>query len=193
MILFIHLLVSNLLKHMMVRINCKSNQSYRWNTNIEENALILTKRLCQNNNIKGARTYTSRKETHSRWPNARFQVVEIGRDISLNRCYKVRGTDKRYMKHEILLLEDCKSWNIVGWRLAIMTGALGVEFPTHPNTFLEGRQFDLHKLHELQMWFAWISKSILRDEPQKFTCNKIFLFNLPCIYVKNKLKNIIRI
>ena len=83
---------------------------------VKSNLLLKQKRLRKYPNIekgdyvkiytKGAGNYTSRKETNSRWSNSRYKVVEIGRDISLNKYYKVEGKDKRYMRHEILLVED---------------------------------------------------------------------------------------
>lgn len=83
---------------------------------VKSNLLLKQKRLRKYPNIekgdyvkiytKGAGNYTSRKETNSRWSNSRYKVVEIGRDMSLNKYYKVEGKDKRYMRHEILLVED---------------------------------------------------------------------------------------
>ena len=55
---------------------------------------------------KGAGNYTSRKEYNSRWSDKVYTVEEVGRDISLNKYYKIEGQNRKYNRHELLLLED---------------------------------------------------------------------------------------
>ena len=54
---------------------------------------------------KGKGKYTSRKETTSRWSDRTYKVVNIDRDITLNKYYVLEGLQKHYNRHELLLID----------------------------------------------------------------------------------------
>ena len=54
---------------------------------------------------KGKGNYTSRKETISKWSKENYKVVKIGYDITANKYYQLEGLNKRYLRHEILLID----------------------------------------------------------------------------------------
>ena len=53
---------------------------------------------------KGKGNYTSRKESRSNWSEKVYEVKEVKRDMQLNKYYVLEGLTKRYMRHELLLV-----------------------------------------------------------------------------------------
>ncbi len=53
---------------------------------------------------KGKGNYTSRKETTSRWSTSTYKVLKIEKDITLDSYYILEGLNRRYRRHEILLV-----------------------------------------------------------------------------------------
>ena len=53
---------------------------------------------------KGKGNYTSRKESRSNWSEKVYEVKEVNRDMQLNKYYVLEGLTKRYMRHELLLV-----------------------------------------------------------------------------------------
>mgnify|MGYP001063599297 CR=1 FL=1 len=66
------------------------------NINVGDNVKVFT---------KGKGNYTSRKETTSRWSDRTYKVVNIDRDITLNKYYVLEGLQKHYNRHELLLID----------------------------------------------------------------------------------------
>ena len=66
------------------------------NINVGDNVKVFT---------KGKGNYTSRKETTSRWSDKTYKVVNIDRDITLNKYYVLEGLQKHYNRHELLLID----------------------------------------------------------------------------------------
>ena len=48
--------------------------------------------------------YTSRKESRSQWSDKVYDVKEVKRDLQMNKYYVIEGLSKRYMSHELLLV-----------------------------------------------------------------------------------------
>ena len=55
--------------------------------------------------VKGKGNYTSRKESRNQWSERSYEVKEIKRDMQLNKYYLLDGLQKRYNRHEILLVD----------------------------------------------------------------------------------------
>ena len=55
--------------------------------------------------VKGKGNYTSRKESRNQWSERSYEVKEIKRDMQLNKYYLLEGLQKRYNRHEILLVD----------------------------------------------------------------------------------------
>ena len=53
---------------------------------------------------KSGGNYTSRKESRSQWSEKVYEVKEVNRDTQLYKCYIVEGLSKKYMRHELLLV-----------------------------------------------------------------------------------------
>ena len=53
---------------------------------------------------KSGGNYTSRKETRSKWSEKTYEVKEVERDKQLNKYYVLEGLPKKYMRHELLLV-----------------------------------------------------------------------------------------
>ena len=54
----------------------------------------------------GAGNYISRKETNSRWSDKVFTIEKIDRDITLQKYYLLEGLKRRYLRHELLMVDD---------------------------------------------------------------------------------------
>ena len=54
---------------------------------------------------KGKGNYTSRKETVSRWSSSSYEVIKIAYDITMNKRYSLRGINRSYARHELLLVD----------------------------------------------------------------------------------------
>ena len=54
--------------------------------------------------VKGKGNYTSRKESRSQWSEIVYEVKEVNRDPQLNEYYVTDGLSKKYMRHELLLV-----------------------------------------------------------------------------------------
>ena len=54
--------------------------------------------------VKGKGNYTSRKESRSQWSEKVYEVKEVNRDPQLNKYYVIEGLPKKYMRHELLLV-----------------------------------------------------------------------------------------
>ena len=57
---------------------------------------------------KGAGNHISRKETNSRWSDKVYTIEKIDRDMTLQKYYLLEGLKRRYMRHELLMVDD---WN----------------------------------------------------------------------------------
>ena len=57
---------------------------------------------------KGAGNYISRKETNSRWSDKVYTIEKIDRDMTLQKYYLLEGLKRRYLRHELLMVDD---WN----------------------------------------------------------------------------------
>ena len=55
---------------------------------------------------KGKGNYTSRKESATRWSEKSYEVKEINRDAQLNTYYLVENHNKKFMRHELLLVSS---------------------------------------------------------------------------------------
>ena len=55
---------------------------------------------------KSGGNYTSRKETRNQWSEKVYEVKEVSRDTQLNKYYVVEGLSKKYMRHELLLVNS---------------------------------------------------------------------------------------
>ena len=55
---------------------------------------------------KGAGNYISRKETNSRWSDKVYTIEKIDRDMTLQKYYLLEGLKRRYLRHEVLLVDD---------------------------------------------------------------------------------------
>ena len=55
---------------------------------------------------KGAGNYTSRKETVSRWSDKKYKIEKIDRDMTLQKYYVLEGLKRRYLRHELLLINE---------------------------------------------------------------------------------------
>ena len=53
---------------------------------------------------KSGGNYTSRKESKNQWSDRVYEVKGIGRDMNLNKYYVLEGRNKRYNRHELLLI-----------------------------------------------------------------------------------------
>jgi hypothetical protein len=53
---------------------------------------------------KGKGSFSSHKETTSKWSNTIYKVVQKGNDIALNTYYVVNGLNLRLHRHELLLI-----------------------------------------------------------------------------------------
>ena len=56
---------------------------------------------------KGAGNYISRKETVSRWSDKKI-IETIDRDMTLQKYFLLEGLKKRYLRHELLMVDDKK-------------------------------------------------------------------------------------
>ena len=54
--------------------------------------------------VKGKGNYTSRKESRSQWSEKVYEVKEVNRDLQMNKYYVIDGLSKKYMRHELLLV-----------------------------------------------------------------------------------------
>ena len=55
---------------------------------------------------KGKGNYTSRKETVSRWSDKTYKIEKIDKDMTLQTYYLLEGLKRRYLRHELLLIND---------------------------------------------------------------------------------------
>ena len=55
---------------------------------------------------KGAGSYISRKETNSRWSDKVYTIENIDRDMTLQKYYLLEGLKRRYLRHELLMVDD---------------------------------------------------------------------------------------
>ena len=55
---------------------------------------------------KGAGNYISRKETNSRWSDKVYTIENIDRDMTLQKYYLLEGLKRRYLRHELLMVDD---------------------------------------------------------------------------------------
>ena len=55
---------------------------------------------------KGAGNYISRKETVSRWSDKIYTIETIDRDMTLQKYFFLEGLKKRYLRHELLMVDD---------------------------------------------------------------------------------------
>ena len=55
---------------------------------------------------KGAGNYISRKETNSRWSDKVYTIEKIDRDLTLQKYYLLEGLKRRYLRHELLMVDD---------------------------------------------------------------------------------------
>ena len=55
---------------------------------------------------KGAGNYISRKETNSRWSDKVYTIEKIDRDMTLQKYYLLEGLKRRYVRHELLMVDD---------------------------------------------------------------------------------------
>ena len=55
---------------------------------------------------KGAGNYISRKETNSRWSDKVYTIEKIDRDMTLQKYYLLEGLKRRYLRHELLMVDD---------------------------------------------------------------------------------------
>ena len=55
---------------------------------------------------KSGGNYTSRKESRNQWSEKVYEVKEVSRDTQLNKYYVVEGLSKKYMRHELLLVNS---------------------------------------------------------------------------------------
>ena len=53
---------------------------------------------------KSGGNYTSRKESRNSWSDKIYEVKEVGRDLQFNKYYKLENLPKKYMRHELLLV-----------------------------------------------------------------------------------------
>ena len=53
---------------------------------------------------KGKGNYSSRKESATRWSEQTYEVKSVKRDFQLNKYYVLEGLPKRYLRHELLLV-----------------------------------------------------------------------------------------
>ena len=58
------------------------------------------------NIYKRAGNYISRKETVSRWSDKIYTIETIDRDMTLQKYYLLEGLKKRYLRHELLMVDD---------------------------------------------------------------------------------------
>ena len=54
----------------------------------------------------GKGSYTSRKETTSKWSQSTYKITNIGRDMMLNKYYEIEGRPKQFNRREFLLIND---------------------------------------------------------------------------------------
>ena len=55
---------------------------------------------------KGAGNYISRKETNSRWSDKVYTIEKIDRDMTLQKYYLLEGLKRRFLRHELLMVDD---------------------------------------------------------------------------------------
>ena len=55
---------------------------------------------------KGAGNYISRKETNSRWSDKVYTIEKIDRNMTLQKYYLLEGLKRRYLRHELLMVDD---------------------------------------------------------------------------------------
>ena len=55
---------------------------------------------------KGAGNYISRKETNSRWSDKVHTIENIDRDMTLQKYCLLEGLKRRYLRHELLMVDD---------------------------------------------------------------------------------------
>ena len=55
---------------------------------------------------KGAGSYISRKETNSRWSDKVYTIENIDRDMTLQKYHLLEGLKRRYLRHELLMVDD---------------------------------------------------------------------------------------
>ena len=55
---------------------------------------------------KGAGNYISRKETNSRWSDKVYTIENMDRDMTLQKYYLLEGLKRRYLRHELLMVDD---------------------------------------------------------------------------------------
>ena len=55
---------------------------------------------------QGAGKYISRKETNSKWSDKVYTIEKIGRDMTLQKKYLLEGLKRRYLRHELLMVDD---------------------------------------------------------------------------------------
>ena len=54
--------------------------------------------------LKGKGNYTSRKESSTQWSTKTYKVEEVARDLQFNKYYELENLPKKYMRHELLLV-----------------------------------------------------------------------------------------
>ena len=55
---------------------------------------------------KGAGNYISRKETNSRWSDKVYTIEKVDRDMTLQKYYLLEGLKRRFLRHELLMVDD---------------------------------------------------------------------------------------
>ena len=55
---------------------------------------------------KGAGKYISRKETNSKWSDKVYTIEKVDRDMTLQKYYLLEGLKRRYLRHELLMVDD---------------------------------------------------------------------------------------
>ena len=55
---------------------------------------------------KGAGNYILRKETNSRWSDKVYTIEKIDKDMTLQNYYLLEGLKRRYLRHELLMVDD---------------------------------------------------------------------------------------
>ena len=54
----------------------------------------------------GAGNYISRKKTNGRWSDKVYTIEKIDRDMTLQKYYLLEGLKRRYLRHELLMVDD---------------------------------------------------------------------------------------
>ena len=55
---------------------------------------------------KGKDNYSTRKQTISKWSEAKYKVEKIERDMTLQKYYILEGLKKHFLRHELFLVNE---------------------------------------------------------------------------------------